>query len=286
MRFATIDVEGIGQPCLVDSDAGRYWPLDGVAGMLELIAGFDTLKDAIRPAGDGLPLAGAAVRAPIPRPARNIMCVGKNYFDHAHEFARSGFDSSAAVSAVPKAPIIFTKAPQTVIANGEAIRYPHGLSDCIDYEAELAVIIGKPGRGIAPGDAFAHVWGYTIVNDVTSRDLQQRHQQWFLGKSIDTFCPMGPFAVTADEVDAENLDVRCWVNGELRQEANTRDLIFGIPALISTISAGMTLLPGDIIATGTPAGVGIGFDPPKYLKPGDEVAVQISGLGRLVNRVA
>jgi 2-keto-4-pentenoate hydratase/2-oxohepta-3-ene-1,7-dioic acid hydratase in catechol pathway len=130
-----------------------------------------------------------------------------------------------------------------------------------------------------------HVFGYTIVNDVTARDLQSKHKQWFIGKSLDTFCPMGPYLVTADAVDGTDLDVKCWVNGELRQDANTADLIFDVATLIETLSAGFTLKPGDVIATGTPAGVGIGFDPPKYLQPGDEVAIEISGLGRLSNRL-
>jgi 2-keto-4-pentenoate hydratase/2-oxohepta-3-ene-1,7-dioic acid hydratase in catechol pathway len=148
------------------------------------------------------------------------------------------------------------------------------------------VVIGRGGRGISKADAYDHVFGYTIVNDVTARDLQGRHKQWFLGKSLDTFCPMGPSLVTADEVDPENLSVKCWVNGELRQNANTKDLIFDIPTLIETISAGITLYPGDVIATGTPAGVGIGFKPPKYLKPGDRVAIEIGNLGRLENALA
>jgi 2-keto-4-pentenoate hydratase/2-oxohepta-3-ene-1,7-dioic acid hydratase in catechol pathway len=159
------------------------------------------------------------------------------------------------------------------------------VSTSLDYEVELTVIIGKGGRGIRKSDAMRHVWGYTIINDVTARDWQRRHKQWFLGKSFDTFCPMGPIAVTADEVDVGNLEVKCWVNGELRQNANTRDLIFDVPTIIETISAGITLYPGDIIATGTPEGVGIGFDPPKFLKSGDVVAMEITGLGRLENAV-
>ncbi len=129
-----------------------------------------------------------------------------------------------------------------------------------------------------------HIFGYTVVNDVTARDRQKNHKQWFLGKTLDTFCPMGPWIVTADELDPENLDVKCWVNGELRQNANTRDLIFDIPSLVATISAGLTLVPGDIIATGTPAGVGIGFNPPKFLKAGDVVAMEISRIGRIENK--
>jgi len=159
------------------------------------------------------------------------------------------------------------------------------ITSSLDYEVELAVIIGRGGRGIRKSEAMRHVWGYTIINDVTARDWQRKHKQWFLGKSFDTFCPMGPIAVTADELDAGNLEVKCWVNGELRQNANTRDLIFDVPTIIETISAGITLYPGDIIATGTPEGVGIGFNPPKFLKSGDVVAMEITGLGRLQNTV-
>jgi 2-keto-4-pentenoate hydratase/2-oxohepta-3-ene-1,7-dioic acid hydratase in catechol pathway len=225
--------------------------------------------------------------APIPRPARNIFCVGKNYLNHAREFAHSGFDAGRGGSRdpIPDCPIVFTKAPETVIAHGEAVWNAADLTTALDYEAELAVIIGMGGRGIRKADAMRHVWGYTIVNDVTARDWQRKHQQWFLGKSFDTFCPMGPIAVTADELDPGNLAIKCWINGELRQDANTRDLIFDIPTIIETISAGISLLPGDIIATGTPEGVGAGFKPPKFLKSGDLMTLEITGLGRLENTV-
>lgn len=225
--------------------------------------------------------------APIPSPPRNIFCVGKNYHAHAHEFTRSGFDSSAkdAADVIPTAPIVFSKVPECVVANGDAISYPHGVSEKLDYEAELAVVIGRGGRGISREDAYGHVFGYMIVNDVTARDLQASHKQWLIGKSLDSFCPMGPWLVTADAVDPENLGVRCWVNDELRQDANTADLIFDIPTLIATLSAGITLYPGDVIATGTPAGVGLGFDPPRFLTSGDRVDIEIDGLGRLSNTV-
>ncbi|MCC5859136.1 MAG: fumarylacetoacetate hydrolase family protein [Ectothiorhodospiraceae bacterium] len=239
------------------------------------------------PSGDRsnpIPLDQVSIRAPIPRPRRNIFCVGKNYFDHAHEFARSGFDSSATSGAVPDAPIIFSKVPECVIAHGEDVRMDAAVTQAVDYEAELAVIIGRGGRGIPLEKALDHVWGYTIVNDVTARDLQGRHKQWLIGKSLDTFCPMGPVAVTADEVDLTSARVRCWVNDELRQSATLPQLIFDIPTLIATLSSGITLYPGDMIATGTPAGVGIGFDPPRFLNPGDRVAVEIDGIGRLENR--
>jgi 2-keto-4-pentenoate hydratase/2-oxohepta-3-ene-1,7-dioic acid hydratase in catechol pathway len=160
------------------------------------------------------------------------------------------------------------------------------VTSAVDYEAEVTLVIGKAGRDIPAERAYEHIWGYTIVNDVTARDRQRNHKQWFMGKALDTFCPMGPWITTADELEPENLDVKCWVNGELRQNANTRDLIFTIPSLIATISAGLTLRPGDLIATGTPAGVGLGFSPPKFLKPGDEVTMSVSGIGTLSNRFA
>jgi len=256
----------------------------GVLPMIELLA---EGKSMPAPAGARLPLTAVRLDAPFPRPRRNIFCVGKNYREHAKEFAASGFDTSAATpaQAVPEVPIIFSKVPECVIAPGAAIRIPSGVSEAIDYEAELAVVIGRGGRGIRAARAMEHVWGYTVVNDVTARDWQHRHKQWLMGKSFDTFCPMGPCAVDANELDARDTRVRCWVNGELRKDARTTDLIFDIPTLIETISAGITLMPGDLIATGTPAGVGIGFDPPRYLRRGYRVKVEIDGIGVLENPV-
>lgn len=296
MKFATVGRNGQSIVGFVTVEGGRVHPVNDMLGqtgsvsdMLDLIRRYDEVAPRLKTDGrPGLALSDVTIEAPIPRPFRNVMCVGKNYHEHAHEFAGSGFDSSATskADAVPAAPIIFTKVPESVIADGMPIRYPAGVSDGVDYEAELAVVIGKGGRGIARDAALDHVWGYTIVNDVAARDWQGRHKQWFLGKSFDTFCPMGPWIVTADELEVGNLEVRCWVNDELRQSANTRDLIFDVPTLIETISAGITLFPGDIIATGTPAGVGIGFKPPKFLKPGDRVRVEIAGIGTLANSVA
>jgi 2-keto-4-pentenoate hydratase/2-oxohepta-3-ene-1,7-dioic acid hydratase in catechol pathway len=260
--------------------------LDGrpVRSLIELIN--DPAALARCSADSPVDIAAIELLAPIPRPARNIFCVGKNYRNHAQEFSRSGFDSaSTAADAIPEHPIVFTKAPETVIGTGKGVWCADRISSALDYEAELAVIIGKGGRGISRTDALGHVWGYTIVNDVTARDWQQRHKQWFLGKSFDTFCPMGPLAVTADEIDSNNLEVKCWINGELRQHANTRDLIFDVATIIETISAGITLQPGDIIATGTPEGVGIGFKPPKFLKSGDVMKITIEGLGCLENSI-
>ncbi len=242
--------------------------------------------------GRGLPalLPAIAMRAlsltaPLPKPRRNIFCVGKNYFEHAREFAGSGFDSSAKSGGdIPAFPIYFSKVPESVIGPDAAVEMP-AASSAIDYEAELTVVIGKGGKGISKADALKHVWGYTIINDVTARDWQGRHSQWLLGKSFDTFCPMGPWLVSADELDGTNTRVRCYVNDELRQDASTTDLIFDIPTLIETLSAGITIYPGDLIATGTPVGVGIGFKPPKYLKSGDMLRVEIDGIGALSNPV-
>lgn len=256
-----------------------------VTDMVELITK-GTALDSLCTNEPELELASVQLLAPIPEPVRNLFCVGKNYVDHAQEFTKSGFDAGqTAADAIPTDPIVFSKTPQTVIGHGEPIWDAAGVSDAVDYEAELAVIIGKGGRGISKGAAMDHVWGYTILNDVTARDWQKRHKQWHMAKSFDTFGPLGPVAVTADEIDGANLSLKCWVNDELRQDANTKDLMFDIPTIIETLSKGITLVPGDIIATGTPEGVGIGFNPPRFLKRGDVVAIEISGIGRLENKV-
>ena len=286
MRVAAFRVGGERRVGLIDEAQQTVAPFDLPAseaegGVLALIAR-ETAPRTLSP----IPLREIELEAPIPRPRRNVFCVGKNYHDHAHEFAASGFDSSAAAGAVPKSPIIFSKVPESVIAHGKTVRIDSSVTQAVDYEAELGVIIGRAGRGIAPENALDHVWGYTIINDVTARDLQGRFSQWLIGKSQDTFCPMGPWAVTRDEIDLADTSIKCWVNGELRQSANTRDLIFDVPTIISTISAGITLQPGDVIATGTPAGVGVGFKPPKYLISGDVVRVEIGGVGVLENMFA
>ncbi len=239
-----------------------------------------------RPTGRRVAMAGAELLAPIPRPRRNIFCVGKNYHDHAHEFAASGFDSSAAKGAVPEHPIVFSKVPDCVVGPGADVLCDPAVSTALDYEVELAVIIGRGGRNISKADALSHVWGYTIVNDVTARDLQGQHSQWLLGKSQDTFCPMGPVVVTAEEIDLADTQVSTRINGETRQDSNTRQLIFDVPTVIAAVSNGITLLPGDVIATGTPVGVGIGFKPPRYLAPGDLIECEVAGIGVLTNRVA
>jgi 2-keto-4-pentenoate hydratase/2-oxohepta-3-ene-1,7-dioic acid hydratase in catechol pathway len=287
MKVATVSIAGERRVGQITADGASISPFD-----FTLAEAQDGILALIRRNGAGapralspIPLSHVTLEAPIPLPRRNIFCVGKNYHDHAHEFARSGFDSSSAKGAVPSNPIMFSKVPESVIGCGSAVVIDPKVSTAVDYEAELAVIIGKTGRGIAAKDAFEHVWGYTIVNDVTARDLQARYSQWLIGKSQDTFCPMGPIAVTRDEIDIGDTPISCSVNGELRQSSNTNLLIFDIPKIIETLSAGITLQPGDVIATGTPAGVGIGFDPPKYLKGGDVVRIEVGGIGVLENAI-
>lgn len=258
--------------------------------MLEVVGGwaeFAPLLAAECEQDSGYPLDQVRVHAPIPEPRRNIFCVGKNYRDHAVEFSRSGYDQPDRSEAMPTHPVMFSKMTTSVTGPFDDIEPHTDVSAELDYEAELAVIVGRGGRSISRDRAFDHVWGYTIINDVTARDLQRVHKQWLIGKSLDTYAPMGPYAVTAEEVvDVAALQVESRVNGELRQSALVKDLIFDIPELIATLSAGITLLPGDIIATGTPAGVGIGFDPPRFLVSGDVVEASIAGLGAQHNRIA
>lgn len=285
MKLATFLIGGERRVGVVDEGRQSVSPFDlaeeeARRGLLALI-GRASLPQVLNP----IPLREVTLEAPIPRPNRNIFCVGKNYHEHAKEFATSGFDSSAAQGTVPQHPIIFSKLPECVVPHRAPVLYDRSVSTAIDYEAELAVIIGKEGKRISKENALDHVWGYTIINDVTARDLQGRHSQWLIGKSQDTFGPMGPWAVTKDEIDLGTTRVRCWINGELRQDQSTDALIFDVPTLIATISEGITLMPGDIIATGTPAGVGIGFKPPKYLVPGDVMKVEISGIGVLENQI-
>ncbi len=290
MRVATYRYNGRRHVGRLTADGKSVVPFElgeaaesrGALALIErLVAG-----ERLEPKGQAIALSSLRLEAPIPQPRRNIFCVGKNYREHAQEFAKSGFDTSAGSGAIPDFPIVFSKVPECVTDPGAPIFIDPAASEAIDYEAELAVVIGRGGRGIRRERALDHVWGYTIVNDVTARDLQSRHKQWLIGKSQDSFCPMGPWLVSADEIDLADTSVRCWVNDDLRQNSNTKALIFDVPTLIETISKGLTLAPGDIIATGTPAGVGIGFNPPKYLRPGDVVRIEIAGIGVLENPVA
>jgi len=227
-------------------------------------------------------LSNVQLAAPIPRPRKNIMCLGWNYAEHAQETARlRGQETN-----VPEYPVIFTKAPTTVNSPYGNIVIDPVVSEQIDWEAELAVIIGRGGKNIREEDALSHVFGYTVLNDVTARDLQSRHKQFFKGKSIDGYCPMGPWIVTADEIgNPQQLTVRLRVNGVTKQEGNTNMMIFPIRTIIAVLSKGMTLEPGDIIATGTPSGVGFARNPPEFLKAGDVMETEVEALGTLRNIV-
>ncbi|MEM9247550.1 MAG: fumarylacetoacetate hydrolase family protein, partial [Pseudomonadota bacterium] len=222
--------------------------------------------------------------APIPVPAKNVFCVGRNYMEHIAEGERAQ-NTKVGVTEVP---VFFTKPPTAVTGPGAAVPLFPSVSSKVDYEVELAVIIGKAGRNIAPQDAFDHIFGYTIVNDITARDVQRRHGgQYFKGKGLDGSCPMGPWIVTKDEIaDPHALAIRCSVNGELRQNGTTRDMIFDIPTLIASLSEGLTLQPGDVLATGTPSGVGYAMEPPCFLADGDTVTCEVEGIGTLTNVMA
>lgn len=250
---------------------------DDTAALINLVMG------PSRSALDGtrVPLADVTLLAPL-RPRKNVFAIGKNYLEHVRELP--GADAKA--EPPPAFPIVFSKPPTAVIGPGESIDTSNDPSSTTDYEGELAVVIGKNGKRIQPEDAMSHVFGYTIVNDVTARDLQKRHGQWLTGKAPDTFCPMGPCIVSTDEIgDVRQLAIRTSVNGEVRQRGSLADLIFDIPSLIATLSSVMTLESGDVIATGTPPGVGAGFDPPRYLRPGDVVEITIDPIGTLTNPV-
>jgi 2-keto-4-pentenoate hydratase/2-oxohepta-3-ene-1,7-dioic acid hydratase in catechol pathway len=258
-------------------------------GTLGVIEEWAELGPILKRAVGGLPelsVDAVTLLAPIPVPRRNVFCVGKNYQDHAAEFGRSGYDTPSRSEALPEKPILFSKATTSVIGPDADVDPHSDVTSELDYEGELCVIVGRGGQGISREQAYEHVWGYTILNDVTARDLQRDHKQWLLGKSLDTHCPTGPYAVTADEIgDVTTLQLETKVNGERRQFAPIKDLIFDIPELIATISSGITLLPGDLLATGTPSGVGLGFDPPRFLRSGDVVEISITGLGTLRNRI-
>jgi 2-keto-4-pentenoate hydratase/2-oxohepta-3-ene-1,7-dioic acid hydratase in catechol pathway len=289
MRIAVFESGNRLKVGLVSQDLAHVTPLAlapeaAEFGALRLIEQRAAGRPMPAEEGDPLPLSSVRLVAPLPRPRRNLWCVGRNYHAHAKELAGSVFKDNA--KAVDQWPIVFTKVPECVIGPNDDVQLPAGVSEQIDYEAELAVVIGRGGKNIGKPDAMQHIFGYTIVNDVTARDVQMRHSQWDLGKSFDTFCPMGPWIVTADELDGRHTRVRCWVNGELRQEGPTENMIFDIPTLIATVSRGITLYPGDVIATGTPAGVGMGFEPPRYLRSGDVVRIEVDGVGTLESRFA
>jgi 2-keto-4-pentenoate hydratase/2-oxohepta-3-ene-1,7-dioic acid hydratase in catechol pathway len=283
LRLATVLHQGHARVGRLDADARRLqlFDIDGSRGALPLIEAA-AAGGALPGVAETIDLDPQALIAPLPRPRRNLFCIGRNYREHAMELSASVFKDNA--KAVDSWPIVFSKVPECVVGPNDVVRLPLSVSTQIDYEAELALVIGRGGRNIERAKALDHVFGYTIVDDVTARDVQMRHGQWHLGKSFDTFCPMGPWIVSADELDGTDTRVRCWVNGELRQDARTTDLIFDIPTLIETCSRGITLYAGDVIATGTPAGVGMGLQPPRWLAPGDEVRIEIDGIGVLSHR--
>jgi 2-keto-4-pentenoate hydratase/2-oxohepta-3-ene-1,7-dioic acid hydratase in catechol pathway len=246
---------------------------DGLAAVDKLIA---------RSPDDSLALNEVRLLAPIPEPRRNIMCLGKNYAAHAAESQRAWGEAPD----LPQYPIFFTKATTAVNGPFDPIPYDQAVSSELDYEAELALIIGRGGRNILVEQAYDHIYGYTVMNDISARDLQRNHNQFFKGKSLDGSAPLGPWIVTRDEVsDPQNLKITCAVNGDLKQDSNTRLMIFNIAQTVAQLSRGMTLLPGDIIATGTPAGVGFARTPPEFLQPGDEVTCTVEHIGTIKNRV-
>ena len=224
--------------------------------------------------------------SPIPVPVRDIICVGKNYAEHAKEVQKSSFSTLQEKKHVPDEPIIFNKATTSVIGPNDKIELINDQTNTTDYEGELGVIIGKRSKNIKYSNATDIIFGYTIINDVTARKLQNNHKQWFIGKSPDTYCPIGPCIITKDEIEnIKNVKIQTTVNGEIRQTGIVKDMIFNIPNIIETLTKSMTLVEGDIIATGTPSGVGIGFDPPKFLKSGDKIKISVDTIGILENDV-
>ena len=282
-----------GAPELGLVENGEWlWTVSGEAyprGMIDLVR---ALHDAnLTPAeilererrGDPIPLSSVTLLAPIPAPP-SVVCVGKNYLEHVGEVDTNLPGISKAEA--PSVPIIFTKAPTSVVGHRGGIIFPTGVTEEVDYEGELGVVIGRAGKAISKEDALDHVFGYTVVNDVTARDVQKRHQQWYLGKSFDTFCPMGPWIVPKRGIrDPQALEIGTTVNGERRQGSDTSKMIFDIRELVAVASRCMTLQPGDVIATGTPAGVGAGMDPKEWLRVGDTCEVTVRGIGTLTNTV-
>lgn len=261
-------------------------------GMTELIAmgnaGLEHIQAALYAAGKAdsmLPLEGLKLLAPIPRPRKNVICLGRNYAEHAAESA--GAFGQALPAETPAHPAVFTKAVTSVIGPYDDIPYDASVSTEIDWESELAIVVGRTGKKIRRGNAFDYIFGYMVLNDISARDIQRRHgNQFFMGKSLDGSCPTGPWIVTADEIeDPNNLELYALVNGVEKQRENTRAMIWDVPAIIEVVSLGMTIEPGDIIATGTPAGVGFARKPPEFLRPGDIVECGVEKIGAIRNRV-
>jgi 2-keto-4-pentenoate hydratase/2-oxohepta-3-ene-1,7-dioic acid hydratase in catechol pathway len=298
VRLCTFEQRGVAAAGVVATDDTVVSTVDLLGGATDedevldlLLSGEELLTElraAARKARGGIPLANAKLHAPIPRPPRNVFCIGWNYSEHFEEGkqARGQSGQPIAPQEIPQFPAIFTKNPATVVGPDAAVLFPAPHSEQLDWEAELAVVIGKGGRDIAEAAAMSHVFGYTCANDVSVRDVQRRHGgQWFKGKNFDTHLPMGPWIVTADALDPGDLAIRSRVNGVTKQDSRTKYMVFKIPRLIAEISAGCELWPGDMIITGTPAGVGFARTPPEFLKPGDVVEIEIEGIGRLRNSI-
>lgn len=256
------------------------------ASMLDLIRagrpGLAAVRKATARAAGKHAIDKVQLLAPIPRPTKNVFCVGWNYLEHFEE----GEKIRPGITQLPDHPVFFTKCPTAVCGPRDPIPFDPRVTEKLDWEVELGVIIGRKGKNIAEADAMRHVFGYTVVNDVSGRDIQRRHgNQWFKGKSLDSSCPMGPAIVTADEIDPTGLHVTTRVNGVVKQDADTRHMYFKIPRIIAELSLGMTLEPGDVIATGTPAGVGHARTPPEFMAPGDLLETEITGLGTLRNPI-
>jgi 2-keto-4-pentenoate hydratase/2-oxohepta-3-ene-1,7-dioic acid hydratase in catechol pathway len=294
MRLVTFVADGATRAGVVGEDESVVAVEDVVPGapttMLEVIRRWreigPRLADSDLRAVAGTPLDRARLLAPIPRPSRNVFCVGWNYADHFAE--GKAFRGASAPQEVPEHPALFSKSPAAVVGPDAPVRHPGQHSVELDWEAELAVVIGTEGRDIAEARALDHVFGYTIGNDVSVRDVQRmRHGgQWFKGKSFDTHCPLGPWIVTADEIpDPQVLAISSRVNGETKQSSNTKHMVFTVARIIAELSAGMTLEPGDVILTGTPSGVGFARKPPEFLRPGDVMEMEIEGIGVLRNRI-
>ncbi len=280
MRLSTFNYQN--KPTLGIVRAEGIVPVPGLTMLAVIERGDAALADLRANAQPALPLATTDLLAPLPTPRRNVMCLGLNYAEHVKESA----EARGRETKIPTHPVFFTKATTAVNGPYASIPFDASVSTQIDWEAELGVVIGQRGKNIPAAEAMAHVFGYTVINDVSARDLQSNHNQFFKGKSLDGACPMGPWIVTADEIaDPHRLAIQCRVNGVIKQDANTELMIFKIPAIIEILSRGLTLEPGDVIATGTPSGVGFARTPPEFLKPGDVVECEIEGIGVIRNTV-
>jgi len=267
-------------PAALGADADTSTMLGIIRAGAPMLARLRAL--AAKPPVGSVALADVKLHAPIPRPAKNVFCVGWNYLEHFEEGAKKLQDNRE----LPKWPVFFSKATTAVTGPFDTIAFDAKISTSLDWEVELGVVIGTDGKDIAEGDAMRHIFGYTVINDVSWRDLQRRHGgQWHKGKSLDGTCPMGPWIVTADSLDPTQLRVTCRVNGVTKQDSNTKFLYFKLPRLIHDLSMGQTLEAGDVISTGTPEGVGFARTPPEFMKPGDLLETEIEGIGTLRNPI-